>query len=207
MIRQQWVLSPGDSQTHLLAEDPPQGVLKARCGHLIPAGPLGPSRHDEPRNQLTVCPTCALISIQAGEPLFPLEFPAGRRLSASAPSVPGDQPDPTPVERVAAVLAKAGTHLPPPRWVQSLLTDRQHVLTAHGVAQAAADGRVHAVCGYRMDTDQIGPPSDGPLCMGCVEIIKDTLPPPPPPPPPLTRERIVTRLRTLLPDPSPGTAS
>lgn len=185
----EWVLSPVDCQTHLLESAQPRDVLKARCGHIMP---LGPSRHIAPP-RLPVCVACAVLSEVTDDPVFPHpKFPAGRRSSVPVKS-PGGQPDPSPTERVAAVLRLAGTGIEP-CWVQCLVSGEQHLLTALGAAQAAGDGYVRAACGRRMGTNRISfTRLTGRPCAGCAEVSAGTVAPP------LTTERIVTRLRTLLP--------
>jgi hypothetical protein len=52
-----WALSSLDYATHLLSDgDQPLGVLKARCGHLLP---MVAAEHDCPPSQK--CQPCALI--------------------------------------------------------------------------------------------------------------------------------------------------
>ncbi len=131
-----------------------------------PVFPRATFQHDdEPIGSLTcpawaqirpVCSACAVISEVPG-PLFPPEFPAGRRLSAAPPrGIRGGQPDTsstTPAQRVAEVLRRAARI--EPQWVHSPVDHQLHLLTAHGAALAAATGYAHAACGHRMDAGRI----------------------------------------------------
>jgi len=89
-----WALSPMDCQVHLLApaSDHPWGVLKARCGHLLPSGPRQHER--SPWGAHRTCPTCAVLARRptsvpeerwvrnqdtAGPPRCPLPLSEGRQ--------------------------------------------------------------------------------------------------------------------------------
>ncbi|MBV9011654.1 MAG: hypothetical protein JO272_06310 [Pseudonocardiales bacterium] len=57
-----WTLSPVDGRVHLLvlAGDLPWGVLKARCGAVLPSG--SPWHERPPGGAHRTCPTCAEIA-------------------------------------------------------------------------------------------------------------------------------------------------
>ncbi|MBV9162362.1 MAG: hypothetical protein JO281_12595 [Pseudonocardiales bacterium] len=65
-----WALSPLDCQAHLLVRDPPPGVLKPRCGEVLPTVAVPPQR---PTPSGRWCVRCVRTS-----PKSVTRFPAGR---------------------------------------------------------------------------------------------------------------------------------
>jgi hypothetical protein len=75
-----WALSPLDCQTHLLrpAGDHPWGVVKARCGAVLPT--RAEQQEQPPRSESRTCWTCAQIAQKA-----PTSIPTGRWVCPQAP--------------------------------------------------------------------------------------------------------------------------
>jgi hypothetical protein len=86
-----WVICPTDGQAHVLVPvgDRPLGVLKARCGHLLPRVI---AQHEGLPGRL-LCVSCLWWDLLPA-PVFPRRIPAGRRLSDAPESTPGGQPVP-----------------------------------------------------------------------------------------------------------------
>ncbi len=115
----QWALSPLDLQAHLLLAEGchPKGVLKARCGHLLPLMVMRFAEFTARK-----CTHCHLISLSDAilalrrenpAPISPKD-PVGRRLSPAPRHAPGGRPAQLigfPQLRTAAFLAVLRTEV------------------------------------------------------------------------------------------------
>jgi hypothetical protein len=146
-------LSPLDCQAHLLVPvgDHPWGVVKARCGHVLP--PSTPSQHERPPgNSVPTCPTCAEITRR------PLSFPVEWKRS------PQDAPGGWPVTpRGYPTITRA-------MWSRYPVDGRLHLLGAKAVLQLVAQGCAVAYCGTLLTTENLTLRGRGTPCPTCLAI-------------------------------------
>lgn len=140
-----WALSPLDCQVHLLAPaDHPWGVLKARCGHLLPPGAR---RHEcSPQGAHRTCPTCATIARR------PTTIPEQRWVR------PQDTPRPT-TNRVTVVGAL---------WGRCPVDGLLHLLIPRAVCQLTSQGCAAASCGTVLATQNLVVRGWGTPCLACL---------------------------------------
>lgn len=149
-----WALSPLDCQAHLLvpAGDHPYGVLKARCGHLLP--PKGPSQHERPPcSPRRTCPTCREIAQR------PTSIPVDRWVSPQ--DTPAARLVPPPAEHRNVVRAI---------WGRCPLDGLLHLLSAQAVLQLRAVGSALACCGALLTTQDLTLRARGTPCLTCLVI-------------------------------------
>ncbi|MGH3710386.1 MAG: hypothetical protein ACRDRQ_20280 [Pseudonocardiaceae bacterium] len=146
-----WALSPLDCQAHLLvsAGDHPWGVLKARCGEVLPPG--GPPQHERsPWGAHRTCPRCAEI---AQSP--PTSILAGRWVS------PQDPAEGQSVPAASSTTTRALRARCP-------VDERLHLLSARAVLQLAAVGCARAWCGVLLTIQDLVLRAVGTPCKECL---------------------------------------
>lgn len=145
-----WVLSPLDCRVHLLipAADLPWGVLKARCGAVLPTGVA--RRHERPPGGAhRTCPTCAEIAKR------PCSVPADRWVS------PQGALDGRPVAAGHRDTVRAA-------WARCAVDKRLHLLDSRSVLEIAAQGCALASCGALLTTQNLALRGVGTPCPTCL---------------------------------------
>jgi len=148
-----WALSPLDYQVHLLvpAGNHPWGVLKARCGVLLPLG--SPSQPD--RSSWGVhrpCRTCLVIAQR------PCSVPTEDWVATPQDTPEGPSPAPG-----RPTLARA-------MWVRCLVDGQLHLLSARAVVEVATMGCTLAWCGTLLTIQELSLPRRGwgAPCLECL---------------------------------------
>jgi hypothetical protein len=147
-----WVLSPVDCRVHLLvpAGDLPWGVLKARCGQMLPSG--SPHHERPPWGAHRTCPTCALIAQR------PTSVPADRWVSpqdtAEGQAVPaaGGRPNVTRV-----------------MWVRCRVDEQLHLINPRAALRLAG-GCAVAWCGALLVLQDVALRGAGTPCSTCLVV-------------------------------------
>ncbi|MBV9141867.1 MAG: hypothetical protein JO115_13280 [Pseudonocardiales bacterium] len=142
-----WAYSPLDCQVHLLvpAGDHPWGVLKTRCGEILP--PKGPHQHERPPwGAHRTCPTCAQIAQQL------TTIPTQRWVS----------PQDTPENQSG--YPKTTRAL----WVRCPIDDQVHLLGARAVLELATVGCALAWCTILITTQDLTLRGVGTPCPTCL---------------------------------------
>lgn len=135
-------MSPLDCQVHLLAlGDHPWGVIKARCGHLLPPGVHQQKR--SPQGAHRTCPTCAAIATK------PATVPGERWVSPHATAGPR--------LKVVEVL-----------WGCCPADGLLHSLTPRAVCQLRSQGSATAYCGTLLAPGDLVLCGRGTPCLTCL---------------------------------------
>ncbi|MBV9012109.1 MAG: hypothetical protein JO272_08660 [Pseudonocardiales bacterium] len=149
-----WALSPRDCRVHLLvsAGDLPWGVLKARCGQVLPPG-VARQQVGFPWAAHRTCATCAEIAKR------PCSVPADRWVC------PQDTLEDQSV-RPAAGRPNTVREM----WVRCRVDQHLHLLSARAALELAAMGCTVACCGALIITQELVLGGGGTACGMCLAV-------------------------------------